>query len=397
MAWPPNCSRSAASTCPPKRLVLAAAEAGQQRERDDRRGHVEVDGLLDRPAALARVGHPAAHVGEVRAVLGEGVAGQLEQPRADDRAVLPGAGHGLEVDGVLGGVEDLEALRVGLHEPVLDAVVDHLRVVAGAGRAAVDVAALGRQRPEDGLQRRHRLGVAADHRAVAVLEAPDAAGDARVHEVDAALREQRVAALRVLEVGVAAIDDGVAGREERRELLHRRLGRVAGRHHEPDDARARPASPRPPRASRRQSSPSAMICLRLVERAIPGHHVMAGAVEPSRHVGAHAAEPGQDQVHVTRSRALRRSAGPRPSWRASSKARASSSRPARHPLRGRCARPAARGPRRPRSPRAPAPGRGRRRSRRRPGMGTSIAPPPVSWMKPPMGAPPLCSCPVEWR
>ena len=53
-------------------LLLAAAEAGQQRERDDRRRHVEVDRLLDRPAALARVGDPAPDVGEVLAVLLEG-------------------------------------------------------------------------------------------------------------------------------------------------------------------------------------------------------------------------------------------------------------------------------------------------------------------------------------
>ena len=39
-----------------------------------------------------------------------------------------------EVEVVVGGVQDVEALAVGLHDPVLDAVVDHLRVVAGAGR-----------------------------------------------------------------------------------------------------------------------------------------------------------------------------------------------------------------------------------------------------------------------
>ena len=64
---------------------------------------------------------------EVLAVLLEGEPGQLEQPRADDRAVLPGLGHGLEVERVLRRVQDLEALGVGLHQAVLDAVVDHLR------------------------------------------------------------------------------------------------------------------------------------------------------------------------------------------------------------------------------------------------------------------------------
>ena len=61
-----------------------------------------------------------------------------------------------------------------------------------------------------------RLAIAADHRAVAVLQAPDAAADAGVDEADAALGHERVAALAVLEVGVAAVDDRVALGEQRR-------------------------------------------------------------------------------------------------------------------------------------------------------------------------------------
>ena len=137
-------------------------------------------------------------------------------------------------------MHDLEALRVGLHQAVLDAVVDHLGVVAGARRAAVDVAAVGwRERREDRLERLHRLGVATDHRAVAVDEAPDAAADAGIDEVDALVLHQRVAALGVLEVAVAAVDDRVARLKQRGELLHRVLGRVACGDHQPHDARLR--------------------------------------------------------------------------------------------------------------------------------------------------------------
>ena len=50
-------------------------------------------------------------------------------------------------------LEQLVALGVGGHQAVLDAVVDHLRVVAGADLAGVDEAlvarALGAQRVED--------------------------------------------------------------------------------------------------------------------------------------------------------------------------------------------------------------------------------------------------------
>ena len=298
-AWPPNCWRSAASTLAAVALLLAAAEARQQRERDDRRRHVEVDGLLDRPATLAGVRDPAADVGEVRAVLLEGEPGELQQPRADDRAVLPGLGHGLEVERVLRGVEDLEALGVGLHQAVLDAVVDHLGVVPGARRAAVDVAALRRQRQEDRLERRRpprgRRRPSCRSRSVRPQTPPR---DARVDEVDAALREQRVAPLGVLEVGVAAVDDGVA-----RARAARRTPPCV-------------ASVASPAGTMSQTMRGAGSCattssgvygalealghdlLGLLRRAVEGDHAVPGAMQAARHVAAHAAESDDDEVHA---------------------------------------------------------------------------------------------------
>ena len=117
-------------------------------------GHVAVDRLLDGPAALARVGDPALEVLEVLAVGLERAARQLEQPRADDGAVHPELGDRREVELVVARVQDLEALGVGLHHAVLDAVVDHLHVVAGARAADVEVAALRREGREDRLERR---------------------------------------------------------------------------------------------------------------------------------------------------------------------------------------------------------------------------------------------------
>src|SRR5262245_6426963 len=52
-------------------VVLARPEAGQQRERDDRRRDVVVDRLLDRPSALARVGDVAPEMLQVLAVRSE--------------------------------------------------------------------------------------------------------------------------------------------------------------------------------------------------------------------------------------------------------------------------------------------------------------------------------------
>ena len=94
-------------------------------------------------------------------MLVERLVQELEEPRADDRAVAPDAGDLGEVVLVLGVPHDLEPLRVRLHQAVLDPVVDHLREVARAGWADVRVAVLGSERAEGGLDERDRLGLAA--------------------------------------------------------------------------------------------------------------------------------------------------------------------------------------------------------------------------------------------
>ena len=88
-----------------------------------------------------------------------------------------------------------------------------------------------------GLQRADRLGLAADHQAVADLEAPDPARRPGVDVADALGRQLAVPADVVVEVGVAAVDDRVAGFEVLEQLGDLGLGRVAGRDHDPDRAR----------------------------------------------------------------------------------------------------------------------------------------------------------------
>src|SRR5437870_3949239 len=64
---------------------------------------------------------------------------QVEQPRADHRALAPGVEHLGDVLDEVGPLEQLPSLGIGLHDGVLDAVVDHLREVSGAGlRAGMD-------------------------------------------------------------------------------------------------------------------------------------------------------------------------------------------------------------------------------------------------------------------
>ena len=129
-----------------ERLLLARGEPRVERGRDHRHGHVLVDRLEDRPAPLARVLDVALDPLELRALLLEGRVQQVEQPRAHDRAVAPDPGDLLEVEVELGGPHHLEALGVGLHQAVLDPVVDHLHEVARAGGADVRVAVFGRER-----------------------------------------------------------------------------------------------------------------------------------------------------------------------------------------------------------------------------------------------------------
>ena len=100
---------------------------------------------------------------------------------------------GQHVDAQLAGLEDGVALGEGLHHPVLDAVVDHLGEVPGAGRADVGqpLARARRQRLEGGPQHLDVLVEPADHEGVAVLEAPHAAAGAGVDPADARLRPAR--------------------------------------------------------------------------------------------------------------------------------------------------------------------------------------------------------------
>ena len=138
-------------TLAPKESALAGAEPGQQRERDDRRRHVEVDRFLHGPAAFTRVFDVALERGQVR-IVREGALGQLVEPGADHAAPVPDRRDLVQVElEVLRGVQDLVALGVGLEHPVLDAVVNHLDVVPRAGRADVGVAVGRRQRLEDRL------------------------------------------------------------------------------------------------------------------------------------------------------------------------------------------------------------------------------------------------------
>src|SRR5437867_521689 len=108
-------------------------------------------------------------------------------------------------------MQDVDAFGVRLHESVLDGVMDHLHEVARATRSTMQVAQLSagrftrptwrardavrllktrRQGPKDRLQPLYRGRRAADHQAVAALEAEDAATGADVEVCDASAVER---------------------------------------------------------------------------------------------------------------------------------------------------------------------------------------------------------------
>src|SRR5579859_2012594 len=102
----------------------------------------------------------------------------------------------------VGVLEDVEALGVSGHEAVLDAVVNHFYEMAAARGAAVEIAflggaadffaprsarniaAAGRECFENGIEILDDIFFAANHLAVAALEAPNAAAGANVAVVN---------------------------------------------------------------------------------------------------------------------------------------------------------------------------------------------------------------------
>src|SRR4051794_2289616 len=84
-------------------------------------------------------------------ILGESCGRQVEQPGRDYAAAPPNLGNVSKVEleavfsrqGRAGSVaQDIEALRVSLHQTVLDAVVDHLDEMSGTVRSGVEITQL---------------------------------------------------------------------------------------------------------------------------------------------------------------------------------------------------------------------------------------------------------------
>src|SRR5687767_14657008 len=133
-------------------------------------------------------------------------------------------------------MKDLVTLRVGLQHSVLDAVVNHLDVVPGAGRSHVRVTIRRRERLEDRLAEPERVVRSTDHQTIAVLESPDAPARPGIDELNSLLAQLGPATHRIVEVRVSSIDYDVALRHSRKQRSDRLIDRIPSGNHDPHNA-----------------------------------------------------------------------------------------------------------------------------------------------------------------
>src|SRR6185437_10920636 len=229
--------------------------------------HLRRNGLLDRrfdgPAALAGILDAAGKILQLR-ILRKRRGAEIEQPGGDHAAAPPDLRDVRDVEHealLLRQVfrvlvaKNAEALRIGLHQPVLDAVVHHLDEMPGTGRAGMDIAALGPRVArlaarcardvakaggecrKDRIEALNGLLGTADHHAVAALDAPDAARGAAIDITDALLGESLRPADVVLVERIAAVNDDIVRFQQASQLLDGLFNDLAGGQHNPDSAR----------------------------------------------------------------------------------------------------------------------------------------------------------------
>jgi hypothetical protein len=142
----------------------------------------------------------------------------------------------------------------------------------------------------------HRRFLAADHQAVAALEAEDAAARADVDVVDPLRRELLGAAEVVDVVRVPAVNEDVAALEVGHEVCDGPVDHRRGDHH-PDGARL----PQPAGQLLQRGHADRLLARELrdgVGGRVEHHALVPRPDEPAHHVGAHPAETDHCQLHA---------------------------------------------------------------------------------------------------
>src|SRR5262245_10209875 len=209
---------------------------------------------------------------------------------------------------------DVEAFGVGLHQAVLDAVVNHLDEMTRAcgaamqitffrralyvlaARSAGDPPSTGREGFEDRLEAPEDLFLAADHQTIAALGAPDAARRADVEIMDALLFEHLRAAHVVFEMRIAAVNDDVAGGHRLRPPVDGLFSRGAGGDHRPDGARLSHLFDQFLDRSRAARA-FALQLLDALGVEVEDEALVPAPHQTANHVGAHPAQANHSQLH----------------------------------------------------------------------------------------------------
>ena len=216
----------------------------------------------------------------------------------------PGLGDGRQIEAelVLGG-QQLEPLGVGLHQGVLDTVVDHLYVVAGAAGAEMTVANVlrGGQGAECRLHLPDRGTGASDHETETVNQAPDPTADAHVDELYAEFRHFLGPPHAVFVVGVATINQNVARGKQGRNGGDGVLGGLADGEHHPDGARR---GQEPDQFLEGCGTLGSVLsrCGNGLRIYVVSYDAMATGSKPPSHVSAHAPKADESQFQVVASK-----------------------------------------------------------------------------------------------
>ena len=166
-----------------------------------------------------------------------------------------------------------------------------------AAGSARDVAFAGSERFENRIEALHGFVGTADHHAIAAVDSPDAAAGADIDVVNAFGLELIGAAHIVFVVGVATVDDGVAGLHVLRELLHGLFRGAASGNHDPGGSRRFQFADEIFQG-RGTTGAFAGQFFDGVGAEIGNYELMSAAHQAARHVRAHAAQTYHSQLHA---------------------------------------------------------------------------------------------------
>src|SRR5688572_3121825 len=210
-------------------------------------------------------------------------------------------------------MQDIESFSIRGHQSILDAVMDHLNEVTGAGLTAIqvafrrgararipsrrglDAAAAGSERLEDRIEVSDDVLLAADHLAVAAFASPHAATRTNVNVMNTLHLQFTCTANVVNVIRVTAIDDDVVYANELLEVCERRVDE-GRRDHQPDRAWLLQL---PDKVFQRLRTDRAFgyKCLHGGSVSIVNNTLMLRAQKALHHVRAHASQSDHSNLH----------------------------------------------------------------------------------------------------